>query len=343
MPHSTRRHPTRRSLLLLGAAGATLITQPLRASERLSPGGSAAFQPGLLYAAGQKFDKSFNEGAFTGAERFRAATGTLVLDYLPSDPAQFDRGVAALLRRGVTDIVAIGFYYATPLARLAPRHPTVRFTLVDAVAEGPNIRSITFKEQEGSFLVGMLAALASRSGTVGFVGALDIPLIRKFSAGFEQGARHARADVRVLVNFVGTTPAAFNDPTAGGEVARSQFDRGADVVFAGAGVSNFGIFAAARDAGRLAIGVDSNQNYLYPGTILTSMLKRVDLAVEATFQAGRQDSWTAGTVALGLAEGGMDYAVDENNRALLTPAMLEAAEAARRGIITGRIPVTDGT
>ncbi|WP_434624811.1 BMP family lipoprotein [Azospirillum sp. B2RO_4] len=329
-------HPTRRSILSLGAAGTALALLPQRAH-------AAAIQPGLVYAAGQKFDKSFNEGAFAGAERFRSATDIPVLEYLPSTPAQFDQAAASLLRRGVTDLVAIGFYYATPLARLAPAHPAVRFTLIDAVADGPNIRSVLFKEQEGSFLVGVLAALASKSGTVGFIGALDIPLIRKFIAGFEQGARHARGDVRVLVNFVGTTPAAFNDPAGGAEVARSQFQRGADVVFAGAGVSNFGIFAAASEGKRFAIGVDSNQNYLYPGTILTSMLKRVDLAVASSLEAARQGTWSAGTVALGLAEGAVDYAVDENNRDLITPAMVEAAEAARRGIVAGRIPVADGS
>nr|WP_295833706.1 BMP family ABC transporter substrate-binding protein [uncultured Azospirillum sp.] len=329
-------HPTRRSILSFGAAGTALALLP-------QPAHAAAIQPGLVYAAGQKFDKSFNEGAFAGAERFRSVTGIPVLEYLPSTPAQFDQAAASLLRRGVTDLVAIGFYYATPLARLAPAHPAVRFTLIDAVAEGPNIRSVIFKEQEGSFLVGVLAALASKSGTVGFIGALDIPLIRKFIAGFEQGARHARGDVKVLVNFVGTTPAAFNDPASGAEVARSQFQRGADVVFAGAGVSNFGIFAAASEGKRLAIGVDSNQNYLYPGTILTSMLKRVDLAVSSSLEAARQGTWSAGTVALGLAEGAVDYAVDENNRDLITPAMVEAVETARRSIVAGRIPVADGS
>ncbi|HYF88176.1 BMP family ABC transporter substrate-binding protein [Azospirillum sp.] len=329
-------HLNRRSVLSCAAAGATLALLPRHAQAE-------AVRPGLVYAAGQKFDKSFNEGAFAGAERFRSATGIPVVEYLPSNPAQFNQGVASLLRRGVTDLVAIGFYYATPLARLAPAHPAVRFTLVDAVAEAPNIRCVTFKEQEGAFLAGVLAALVSKTGTIGFIGALDIPLIRKFIAGFEQGARHARGDIRVVVNFVGTTPAAFNDPTAGAEVARSQFQRGADVVFAGAGVSNFGIFAAASDARRLAIGVDSNQNYLYPGSILTSMLKRVDLAVDSTFQAALQGRWSAGTVALGLAEGAVDYALDENNRELLTPAMLDAAEAARRAIIAGRIPVADGS
>ncbi|CAO3427818.1 BMP family lipoprotein [Azospirillum doebereinerae] len=325
---------SRRSVLILGAAGLAASACPARADAMI---------PGLVYAVGQKFDKSFNEGAFTGAERFKAATGIPYVEYMPSNPAQFEQGVGALLRRGVTDVATIGFYYASAIGAVARRYPATRFTLVDALAEGPNIRCVTFKEQEGAFLVGVLAALASKSGTVGFVGALDIPLIRKFSAGFEQGARHARGDVTVLLNFVGTTPAAFNDPSTGAEVARSQFQRGADVVFAGAGVSNFGIFAAARDNGKLAIGVDSNQNYLYPGTILTSMLKRVDLAVEASFQAARQGNWSAGTRVLGLAEGAVDYAVDENNRDLLSPAMLGQVEEARRAIVAGRIPVADGS
>ncbi|KAA0677362.1 BMP family protein [Roseomonas genomospecies 6] len=324
--------PSRRSVLALGAAGLATLACPLRAQD---------FAPGLLYAVGQKFDKSFNEGAFTGAERFKEATGIAYRDYLPAGTAQFEQAVASLLRRGVTDLALIGFYYAAPLASLAPKHPAVRFTIVDAVVEAPNVQSVTFKEQEGSFLVGMLAAMASRTGTVGFIGALDIPLIRKFIAGFRQGARHARPDIGLLVNFVGTTPAAFNDPTTGAEVAMSQFQRGADVVFAGAGVSNFGIFAAAKDGGRLAIGVDSNQNHLYPGTILTSMLKRVDLAVERAFGEGRSGAWTPGPRALGLAERGVDYALDEHNRALVTPVLRDRLEEAREAIVQGRIQVLD--
>ncbi|WP_448208649.1 BMP family lipoprotein [Azospirillum sp. sgz302134] len=323
----------RRSILALGAAGLAAIPLPILAL----PARAQGFAPGLVYAVGQKFDKSFNEGAFAGAERFKASTGVPYLEYLPASTAQFEQAVTALMRRGVTDLATIGFYYAAPLATLAPKFPAARFTIVDAVVEAANVQSVTFKEQEGSFLVGVLAALASKTGTVGFIGALDIPLIRKFISGFEQGARHARPDATVLVNFVGTTPAAFNDPTTGAEVAKAQFQRGADVVFAGAGVSNFGVFAAAKDGGRLAIGVDSNQNHLYPGTILTSMLKRVDLAVETAFQAGRAGTWTPGVRALGLAEGGVDYAVDDNNRPLLTPAMLERAEAARADIVAGRI------
>ncbi|WP_247891556.1 BMP family lipoprotein [Azospirillum argentinense] len=161
-------HLSRRSVLALSAAGLTALAVPVRAQD---------FAPGLLYAVGQKFDKSFNEGAFTGAERFKEATGVAYRDYLPASTAQFEQAVAALLRRGVTDLALIGFYYAAPLASLAPRHPAVRFTLVDAVVEAPNVQSVTFKEQEGSFLVGMLAGMASRTGTAGFVGAPELSLL----------------------------------------------------------------------------------------------------------------------------------------------------------------------
>jgi len=295
--------------------------------------------PALVYAVGQKFDKSFNEGAHAGAEAFKAESGLATLEYQPQSVAEFERGIAALARRGATDIAVIGFYYATPLEAVAARFPAIRFTLIDAVADRPNVRSVTFREQEGSFLTGMLAALASKSGKIGFVGALDIPLLRRFISGYQQGARYARPDVAVSVSFVGTTPAAFNDPAAGAEVARSQFESGVDVVFAGAGSSNFGVFQQAADQHRLAIGVDSNQNTLHPGTMLTSMLKRVDLAVLQAFRQGRDGSWKPGQVGLGLAEGGVDYAFDHDNEALIPPAMRAKVERARAEIVAGRLQV----
>ncbi|WP_029011225.1 BMP family lipoprotein [Azospirillum halopraeferens] len=325
---------TRRRFLAL-----TLASAAAAPAGRSGGAAAAGMAPALIYAVGQKFDKSFNEGAYHGAQAFTAETGIGVIEAQPQAVAQFAQTVNAAVRRGATDVVVIGFYYATPLAEVADRHPTVRFTIVDAVVDRPNVQSVVFKEQEGSFLVGVLAALASKTGTIGFIGAMDIPLLRKFIAGFEQGARHARPDVRTLVNFVGATPDAFNDPATGAEVARSQFERGADVVFAGAGTSNFGIFSAARDAGRLAIGVDANQNPLQPGTILTSMLKRTDEAVKRALHAARDGTWTPGVRSLGLEEGAVDYAVDEHNRPLLSPAMVEAAEQARRAIIEGRITV----
>jgi basic membrane protein A len=326
--------PILRLLLLATLLSASLVL-PARAVR------AAEMVPALIYAVGQKFDRSFNEAALTGAERFRSASGIAYLEYAPQNPAQFEQAVGALARRGATDIVCIGFYYATPLGEVAQRYPQIRFTIVDGVVERPNVQSVVFKEQEGSFLTGVIAALSSKTGTIGFVGAIDIPLIRKFIAGYTQGARHARPDARVLVNFVGTTPAAFNDPIRGAEAARSQIERGADIVFAGAGTSNFGVFQQAVDMGRLAIGVDSDQGWLHPGHILTSMLKRVDLAVEQSFQAARDGSWRPGIRQLGLAEGGVDYAYTEQNRHLIGKAARDAAEAARAGIVEGRMRVEE--
>jgi basic membrane protein A len=332
-----------RGLKSAAALVAALVLTVVPWAGAAAAGPEEKLVPAVIYAVGQKFDRSFNEAAAAGAARFKAESGLEALEFQPASVAEFDRGVAALVRRGATDIAVIGFYYATPLAAVARRFPKVRFTLVDAAADQPNVRSVLFREQEGMFLIGMLAAMASHSGRIGFIGALDIPLLRRFAAGYQQGARHARPEIALTVNFVGTTPAAFNDPATGAEVARSQFEAGVDVVFAGAGSSNFGIFQQAADRHRLAIGVDSNQNHLHPGTILTSMLKRVDLAVYRAFADGRAGTWSAGPAPLGLAEGGLDYALDRHNEALITPAMRQAVEEARQAIIAGRILVDDPT
>jgi len=299
--------------------------------------------PGIVYAVGEKFDGSFNEGAYNALEAFAAETGIEYLEFSPANPTEFAQGVERLVRRGADTVICVGFYYAQPLAELAPRHPDVRFTLVDAVAEADNVRSVLFREHEGAFLTGILAAMASETGAIGFVGAIDIPLIRKFITGFEEGARHVDPDIDYFVNFVGTTPAAFNDPTTGNELAVSQIERGADVVFAGAGNSNRGIFQAAIDEGVYAIGVDSNQNGEAPGTILTSMLKRTDIAVRRSLDAAMDGTWEPGAVSLGLAERGVGYALDENNWPLLTPEMIRAVENAMIDIVEGRIRVTDAS
>lgn len=323
------------------SAGGRLAAVALLAAAAILPhlACAADFVPAVVYATGAKFDKSFNEGAYEGAERFKAETGIAYLEYQPQNAGEFERGVTALIRRGASQIAAIGFYYATPVKELAAKNPGVHFTLIDAVVDLPNVESITYKENEGSFLAGMLAAMASKSGRIGFIGAIDIPLIRKFSTGYEFGAHYARPDAQVLLNFVGVTPAAFNDPTTAGEVARSQLIRGADVLFAGAGLSNIGIFDAAKGQGDLAIGVDANQNGLYPGTILTSQLKRVDTAVYESFMAGKEGFWRPGVRELGLKEKGVDIVFDQYNAALVTDDMRFRIERARNAIIDGQIVV----
>jgi basic membrane protein A and related proteins len=221
---------------------------------------------------------------------------------------------------------------------VARAHPTVRFAIIDAVVDLPNVQSFVYREHEGSFLAGMAAAMASQSGKVGFVGGMDVPLVRKFACGYEQGARHANPNVQVSTSLIGDTPAAWTDPARGAELTKAQVAQGVDVVFSAAGTSGLGIMQAARDARILAIGVDSNQNGLHPGTMLTSMVKRVDLAVLQAFTGVRP-----GVTALGLKEGGVDLAMDEHNAKLVTAAMRARLDAARAEIVSGKLKVIDYT
>jgi basic membrane protein A len=290
---------------------------------------------------GGKFDKSFNEVAYVGAERFKKETGIVYREFEITNEGQREQALANMARRGVTIVVAIGFSQRTPVETVAKQYPNVKFTIVDAVVDLPNVQSVVYREQEGSFLVGMLAAMKSQSGKVGFIGGMDIPLIRKFELGYEEGARYANRKVEVLQNMTGSTPAAWADPTRGAELARSQFDRGVDVVFAAAGTTGLGVLQAAADAGKLSIGSDSNQNYLHPGSVLTSMLKRVDNAVHIAFKSAQAGSWKPGIQVIGLAEDGIGYAMDANNAELVTPEMIVRLEAAKADIIAGKIKVTD--
>ena len=299
------------------------------------------FQPGVVYGIGGKYDKSFNEAAYNGAEEFKAKTGITYLEFEVNAAAQREQALRKMARREASIIVAVGFGLASAVETVAAEYPETKFTLIDAVVEAPNVQSIVFKEEEGSFLVGMLAALASETGKVGFVGGMDIPLIRKFSCGYEQGVKHVNPEIDVLVNMTGNTPEAWNDPTEGSELARSQFDRGADVVFAAAGGTGVGVYQAAKDLEKLAIGVDSNQNHLHPGTMLSSMVKRVDVAVREAFAAAQEGSWKPGTTVLGLAEEGVGWALDTNNRLLITPEMEAALGTASRKIVAGEIAVAD--
>ena len=241
-----------------------------------------------------------------------------------------------MAQRGADPIVGIGFSQGSAIDKVARDFPKQKFVVIDAEVKQPNVQSIVFKEHEGSFLVGVLAAMASKSGKVGFVGGMDIPLIRKFQCGFEQGARYANPKIETSANMTGTTPTAWNDPARGAELAKAQFAAGVDVIFAAAGGTGMGVYQAAKDARKYAIGVDSNQNHVQPGTMLTSMVKRVDVAVYQAFKGV-----TPGSTSLGLKEGGVDYAVDAHNERLITPEMKKKVEAAKADIIAGRIKVID--
>ncbi len=299
------------------------------------------FSPAIVYDFGGKFDRSFNQSASEGAQKFKADTGIAYREFEITNAAQREQIMAQLARRGATIIVAVGFTQASAVEKVARQFPEVKFTIIDAVVDLPNVQSINFREQESSFLCGMAAALASKTGKIGFVGGMDIPLIRKFALGYVEGARHVNPTVEVFQNMTGTTPTAWGDPTKGGELARSQFGRGADVVFHAAGATGIGVMQAAQDAGMLSIGCDSNQDYLHPGSVLTSAVKRVDVAVYKAFSDARSGTWRAGQVALGLAENGVDYSYDEYNRGILTPTMKQRLDQARADIVAGRIKVSE--
>lgn len=302
---------------------------------------TTAIKPAIVYSTGGKFDKSFNEGVFAGAERFKKETNIAVAEFEPSNETQFEQALRRFAQRGQDPIVAVGFSQAVALGKVAKEFPNIHFTIIDSVVDLPNVQSVVFKEQEGSFLVGVLAAEASKTGKIGFVGGMDIPLVRKFQCGFEQGIKYANPNAELITNMTGTTPAAWNDPGRGAELAKGQFDRGVDVVYAAAGSTGLGILQAAKDRGKLGIGVDSNQNHLHPGTMLTSMLKRVDLAAYNSFKQAQASTWKGGAQVLGLKDGGVDWALDTYNEKLITPEMKAKVEAAKADIVSGKIVVHD--
>jgi basic membrane protein A and related proteins len=296
---------------------------------------------GIVYDAGGKFDKSFNQSAYVGAERFKKETGIGYLEAQANSDTQSEQVLRGLARKHLDLIAAIGFSQSQSVQKVAKEFPNVRFVVVDGIAQGPNVNSVLFKEQEGSYLVGIAAAMASKTKKLGFIGGMDIPLIRAFACGYSQGAKAQAPKSEIVQNMVGTTSAAWNDPAKGGELARAQFERGADVIFAVAGGSGMGALQQAKEKGKLAIGVDSNQNYLHPGSMLTSMVKHVDNAIYTEFMEMKNGTWKPGVTYLGLKEGGVDWVVDKDNRAVVSPEMEKRVNAAKADIISGKIKVID--
>ena len=321
---------------LLSASFSLLASAALAASAL-----AAEIKPAVVYDLGGRADKSFNEAAYNGAEKFKADAGIDYRDFEIQNDSQREQALRNFARRGYNPVVAIGFSHANAMEKVAAEFPDTQFAIIDMVVDLPNVRSVLFKEHEGSYLVGMMAAMASQTGKVGFVGGMDIPLIRKFACGYVQGVKAADANAEIYQNMTGTTGAAWTDPVKGGELAKSQFDRGADVVYHAAGSTGLGVLQAAADEGKLGIGVDSNQNHLHPGSVLTSMTKGVDVAVYDAFDDAMNDSWSSGITVLGLAEGGVGWSLDENNAALVSAEMKAAVEEAQAKIISGEIQVHD--
>ena len=298
-------------------------------------------KPAVVYDTAGKNDKSFNEAVFNGITKFMNDTGIAVTELEPTNEAMMEQSLKKFAQRGYSPVVAVGFTMANAVAAAAAEYPDTQFTIIDMVVDLPNVQSVIYKEHEGSFLVGIMAAMASNSGTVGFVGGMDIPLISRFECGYKQGVAHADSSMNVLAQMTGSTPAAWGNPTKGGEITRSQVENGADVVYAAAGGTGIGVYQTAADMGVLAIGVDSNQNYMQPGTMLTSMYKKVGLAAYNSFAAAVNGTWQAGFSVNGVAEDGVGAAMDENNADLVSADMLAAVNSARDAIISGDIVVHD--
>ena len=302
---------------------------------------SFANKIGVIYDSGGKFDKSFNELAYKTALRVQDELGWEMVEFEAANNTQIEQGMRKVADRGATLIVGMGFAQADAVASVAPDYPDTNFVAVDVCwLEDPasNIYQACYKEHEGSFLVGMIAAMASKTGKVGFVGGMDIPLIRKFQGGYDQGARYVNPDIRVFANMTGTTVEAWNNPTKGAELAKAQIDKGADVVYQAAGGTGIGVLQAAADAGVFGIGVDSNQNWMHPGNMLTSMLKRLDLTIFEQAEKTAAGNFESGIHILGLAEGMVGYATEDGQ---VTADMAAAVEAAAKGIVDGSIPVED--
>ena len=303
---------------------------------------AAVADPAIIFDLGGKFDKSFNEAAFQGAQRWADETGGSFREIELQNEAQREQALRRFAEAGSNPIAMAGFAFAEALGKVAPDYPDTKFAVIDVNwLSMPKVRGIGFNEHEGSYLVGMLAAQASETGTVGFVGGMDIPLIRRFGCGFAQGVKAVNGDATIIANMTGTTPAAWNDPVKGSELTKAQISQGADVVFAAAGGTGVGVLQTAADEGILSIGVDSNQNYMHPGKVLTSMMKRVDNAVYEAFSQG--DALETGNFQMGVANGGVGYALDEFNASLVSADMQSAVDAAAAAMTAGTLSVHDYT
>jgi basic membrane protein A and related proteins len=296
---------------------------------------------GIVFDSGGKDDRSFNAAAWEGGQRAARELPIVLRGAEPGDPASIEPAVRAFAERGYDLVVGVGFAQAPIIEAVARDYPRLGFVVIDGVAAAPNVASVVFREQEGAFLVGMIAARVSKTGVIGFVGGMDIPLIHRFAVGYEEGARAAVAGVRVIPNYVGVTDAAWNNPARGKELAAAQISRGADVVFAAAGNSGLGAFDAAEQYGVYVIGCDSDQNWIKPGRVLTSMVKRVDSVLYQIIAQRVRGRFQGGVHSYGLADGGIGYAIDAYNRGLIPPAVEREVEVARERIVRHDLVVTD--
>ncbi len=312
---------------------------------------------GIVFDIGGKNDRSFNAAAWEGVKRAREDMDICLYDVEPGNPNSIEPAMRAFAEQNFDLIFGVGFAQGPIMQKVAMDYPDIKFAIVDGVifeADGKtpkqNVASLIFREHEGSYLVGMIAAAKSKSGVLGFIGGMDIPLIHKFETGYEEGARSVNPDIRVIDNYVGVTDGAWNNPGKGKELALAQIEKGADVIFTAAGNSGLGAFDAVEQYGRDAktgeankfvIGVDSNQNMVKPGFVLTSMVKRVDNACYDVVKEVLEGRFNGGFHVFGLDKDGVAYAMDANNDGLIPPGVVGRVEEAKKKIVAGEIKVTD--
>jgi basic membrane protein A len=326
---------------------------------------------GIVFDIGGKDDRSFNASAWEGVKCAATglrpngepcqdtkgdpmpALGIVLRDVEPGDPTSVEPAIRAFAERNYDLVIGVGFEQMPVVERVAKDYPNVNFVIIDGEIPLPNVASLKFREHEGSYLVGMIAALKSQTKTVGFIGGMDIDLIHKFESGYEQGVHAVNPGITVIPNYVGVTPAAWNNPGQGKELAIAQIGKGADVIFTAAGNSGLGAFDAIEQAARdeqgrnarnlFVIGVDSDQNWVKPGFVLTSMVKRIDNAVYQIIKDRVSNQFKPGVHTYGLENDGVGYAKDQYNEKLLTPDIIQKVEEAKQQIINGQIKVIDIT
>ena len=322
------------------------LSLPANVSAKEINPGAPIFKPAVVYLSiEQDIDNSFIASAIAGTERARDELGIDAALFSVKPDDNIYESLKAIALKGYSPIIAVGNQNVLPVQNLADSYPKIRFSVVDGLVPPlyPNVQSITFRDHEGAFLIGFIAAYASKSDHIGFIGGMDVPLIRNFALGFEQGAKLANPDIRVDQDMIGDTPVAWNNPERGFKLAREQFDSGADIIFAAAGGSTRGVLKAAQTYGKLGIGVDTNQNGLYPGHVLTSLVKRVDIAVYDALISAKEGQWQPGIKMLGLKEGALDYAVDQHNKGLMSNDLVDKAANVKERIINGIIDVKSYT
>jgi basic membrane protein A len=332
--------------VLVIAHVALLFVHPAGATP---PAVSAGVKVGIVFDVGGRGDKSFNDGAYVGAMRAERELGAQVRFIEPSDGPDREAGLRLLASEHMDLVIAVGFIFTDDVTQLAKEYPNIRFADVDytvstdkngnPIQPPPNLAALKFREEQGSFLVGALAAMESKTHTVGFVGGMDSPLIQKFEIGYRAGVKYVCPTCTVIAQYAGVTPDAFRNPGKGKELALNQYEQGADIVYHASGSTGLGVFEAARQTGKYAIGVDADQYSEAPGRILTSMVKHVDVAVFQTIQRVQNGTFHGGIYDLGLAENGVGYVYDEHNKMLISPAVRARLDSLQADIISGKIHV----